>query len=292
MRNGLVKASGMGLVGLMILSLVVTQEASASVTGSNGNFSDWQMIRGQHFIIHIEDRNYFGGKTILQKAEATYSRLSSAFGYSDRTWLGEKRCRIFVYRTKRSYLKGTQRPEWSNASSSFAEEGPMVQGYLESPTLLEAELPHEIAHLIFREHVGIDNPEVPLWLDEGIALWSEGAADPSASRKICSLKNVVAEKAASDELIPLERLNEVRAGMAFPGWASQESVSLFYAQSYSLVNYLIHEYGQPRFAEFLKQLEAQRSVEDSLKKNYGVFFRDLSSFEKEWTGSVQSTRSS
>ena len=50
--------------------------------------------------------------------------------------------------------------------------GKKIISYTWSRGFLESLLPHEMAHLIFRDFVGFRG-EIPLWLDEGIAQWAE-----------------------------------------------------------------------------------------------------------------------
>ena len=64
---------------------------------------------------------------------------------------------------------------------------------------------------------------------------------------------------------------------AMPG--RLEDISLFYAQSWSLVRYIMDEYGHIRMQEFLKDLDAGRNTVDSLKIVYGITPKEL---ENDW----------
>ena len=64
---------------------------------------------------------------------------------------------------------------------------------------------------------------------------------------------------------------------AMPG--RLEDISLFYAQSWSLVRYIMDEYGHIRMQEFLKDLDSGRNTVDSLKIVYGITPKEL---ENDW----------
>ncbi len=276
--------------------------------------SSWQIIKGQHFIIYLQGNDLFLGQKTLQEAERLYDRIASSLGYFDRSgWLWENRCAIYLYQNRRSYIKGAQRPAWSNASSSFgsgneaqrstvkhsgavprrqccfassAKEAeprtPIIQASAESETFLAAELPHEIAHLVFRQFVGVNNSQVPLWLDEGVALWQE-----KLGARAERLEGIVRQAASERRLISLSSLSGAQETNHLPTWASQQSISIFYAESFSLVKFLISRYGEARFAEFVRHLKNGDTLEESMRGTYGSSFRNLSSLEYEWQHSLE-----
>lgn len=247
---------------------------------------DWVVIKGRHFVVQVEGESARGfGQEVLREAERAYARISASLGCAGQeSWGGKKRCGIFLYKDKASYLADTQAPVWSNASSGYYPEK-VIRGYCASPTLLESELPHEIAHLVFRGLVGVENANVPLWLDEGIAFHFE------EGRRGAILEEFLRKNAVEGKTIPLADLFRVPQGMA-PGWSSpDQSASLFYAASYSLVNFLIERDGQGRFAKFLREFRQGSDFPKALERNYGRSFRSLNDLEKEWSGSLKFARS-
>jgi len=264
----------------LLLILFVNNLCSAS-TGE-----DWVVVKGRHFVVRVEGEGNGGfGQEVLRAAERHYSRITSVLGGAPReSWTGEKRCEITLYRDKDSYLGNTQAPAWSNASSGYGPKK-VIRGFCASPTLLVSELPHEIAHLAFRGFVGVGNGEVPLWLDEGIAFHFE------EGRRGAILDDYLRKNIVGGKAIPLADLLQAPQGMAPGAWGSpDQSASLFYACSYSLVNFLITRDGQGRFVKFLRDLTQDRNLPEALGRNYGRSFHTLNDLEKEWSSSLQIMR--
>jgi hypothetical protein len=63
----------------------------------------------------------------------------------------------------------------------------------------------------------------------------------------------------------------------------RDTVDLSYAQSYSIVNYLIQAYGQPKMTEFLIALRDGASTDEALLKTYGF---NTDGLETEWRKAV------
>ena len=124
---------------------------------------------------------------------------------------------------------------------------------------------HEMSHLVV--HRLTDNPYLglPVWLDEGLAMYAEGALDE------ISVGNLNRAVAAG-------RLFSVRS-LASPFSAFGDQASLSYAQSYSLVEFLIDRYGQPRLLELLMVFRQGSDYDAALKRVYGF---DMDGLDERW----------
>jgi len=260
--------------------------------GQTAGSQDWKTLKGKHFLIHIQpnasqDALFFGQK-VLTEAERYYDRIQTTLGHLNQDpWLWDHRCHINLYRDKQSYVKEAGRPSWSSASASF-DGVPTIDSHLGAKGFLETELPHEIAHLLFREYVGVDNANVPRWMDEGIALFNE------KSDRGSMLDKMVRAKAHEGRLISLAALSGNFNNVELSGakWGSEESITLYYAQSYSIIQFLVDRFGQPRFVEFVRSLKNGGTVEQSLRKTYGTRFQNLASFENEWLKALNFSKTS
>jgi len=248
--------------------------------------ASWAQVKGTHFIAHLEDGDRFFGKEVVREAERFYSRVATTLGYSDReAWLWGNRCHIYLYENKESYHQQTGRPLWSNAAASYMPHK-TVQAYRSSTTFMESELPHEIVHLVFREHIGLENGKVPLWLDEGIALLLE------EGDRVSRLDAILETHRAAGGLAPLAAMSQASEGPRFSGAPSAGiPVSLFYAESYSVVKFMVDRYGPGQFSSFLRDLRDGAEMDAALKKNYGNNFQSLASLEEEWQGSLRASKS-
>jgi hypothetical protein len=121
---------------------------------------------------------------------------------------------------------------------------------------VDAVLAHELSHLVL--HLGLAEPylDVPLWLDEGLAMVAEGDL-PSADRRL--LERAI----RADELMSLRSLS------SFPGRA--ELVPLAYAESHDVVTYLWTDRGPDVFRAFIADLgTGESTVDEALLRHYGA----------------------
>jgi len=120
---------------------------------------------------------------------------------------------------------------------------------------------HELTHLVIHQVVFNPYNDLPTWLDEGLAMYIEGPLEPVF---ISLLVNAINE----DELITVRSLSS-----PFSAYA-EESV-LAYAQSYSLVDLLINNYGQGQMLELLNTFREGSGYDEALQKVYGLDMDDL-----------------
>ncbi|MBM2824826.1 MAG: hypothetical protein HW402_490 [Dehalococcoidales bacterium] len=117
------------------------------------------------------------------------------------------------------------------------------------------ELTHQVVHqMTFNPYGGL-----PSWLDEGLAMYVEGSLDSGFAAFL--------EKAiADDTLISVRSLSS-----PFSAYAGQSYLS--YAESRSLVEFLITTYGRSKMLELLDAFHQGSSYDGALVKVYG-FDRD------------------
>ena len=114
---------------------------------------------------------------------------------------------------------------------------------------------HELTHVVthFAGEGGIG--ELPAWLDEGTATYSEGDWE---SRRGFALNNAV----GNDDLL------SVRSISSQPGDPSR--VELFYGQSADIVDFMIAEFSEESFAQLFAVFNAGSTVDNALMEIYGV----------------------
>ncbi|MBS3820671.1 MAG: hypothetical protein GVY16_00170 [Planctomycetes bacterium] len=131
-------------------------------------------------------------------------------------------------------------------------------GELSIPMLTNV-LPHEICHLMIEEFMAQAVPgrrnaaRLPLAMKEGLA----GLAENDGSNEQTELAGAAA---AAEQHIPLEDLLDIdRYEQAAPP-------ALFYAESYSFVDFLHSRLNRRQFGELLKHLRRGRDVHDALQR--------------------------
>ncbi|MYB43123.1 MAG: hypothetical protein F4X76_13290 [Chloroflexi bacterium] len=113
---------------------------------------------------------------------------------------------------------------------------------------------HEAAHIV--TSVAGDGPftSIPSWLDEGTAVYMQNSQ--------LNYDDAVAFAIAADRTI---RLRNMEAPSNNPN-----EVNLFYGQSWSVVDYMLEEFGEQRFAELYRVIREGATTDSGLQQIYGV----------------------
>jgi hypothetical protein len=256
------------------------------------NAEDWLESKGEHFIVYYKNDDKFA-KDVLDKSEVYYRNIASGIGYPRYSdfWLWDKRAKIYIYPDHKAFLRATGQPAWSHGEADYKEK--KISSYVWSRGFVESLLPHEIAHLVFRDFIGFEG-QVPLWIDEGVAQWAEEA-------KREHLKSLARELFKNDLLMTIKELMNtnlkyiklkdvvyMRAvitkggedGVAF--MTGEKLVDNYYIEGFSLVNFLIEKYGAERFARFCRELRDGSMLEGALKSVYPSEIGSFKDLEKAW----------
>lgn len=243
---------------------------------SAGDKQPFQEVRGEHFLVEFTDeqeRTVAG--QVLDRAELYYGKITSDIGRSrhQQSWAWDRRVRIVLYPDQFSYNRFTGQPQWSKAYASRYSKffsSRVIVSWLGQPGFLEEALPHEIAHLVLWDFLGFSS-KVPLWLEEGIAQLAE-----SDKREI--VQQAIKQVQASGQIIPLAAL----AGTDIVNEKDIAKVSLFYAQSLSLVLFMIEKHGRDSFRRLLRELRDGKDFEQALQTSYPLVFPSVNDLEKRW----------
>jgi hypothetical protein len=133
-------------------------------------------------------------------------------------------------------------------------------------------LVHELTHLVVHQATFSPYGQLPLWLDEGLAMYNEGELDPV-------LRSYLEDAISKDELISVRSL-------CSPFSAYSEKASLSYAQSYSLVEYLLDNYGQDSMLDLLAILKEGSTYDEALIEVYGF---DIDGLDARWRATLTSS---
>ncbi len=231
---------------------------------------EWQELKGDHFIIYFVGDKAFS-KEVLRKAEQYYDNISGDLGYSRRSnfWQWENRSKIYIYEDRESFTTTGGYPHWSEGIAEYSTR--TINTFSGSRNFINAVLPHEITHLIFRDFVGLDNPNIPLWLDEAVAQRQE-----PYKRKV--IKNAVKYIYEQGRTIPLTKF----MNMNVMEETAERIVAAFYIQAMSIVEFLTEEYGTDRFISFCRGLRDGKGIEEALQFAYPTSMRSVEELEQKW----------
>jgi len=124
-------------------------------------------------------------------------------------------------------------------------------------------LRHELTHVVTAEAGDSPFGSLPAWLDEGTAVYSQEDKGGYADAVEAALRG--------GEVLSIREMT------AAPG--EPEKVNLFYGESGSIVQYLVDEYGQAKFAQLFAEVKSGRTTDQSLNEVYGF---DQDGLENKW----------
>lgn len=216
---------------------------------------------------------------MLQRAELYYNKVAAHIGYSryQDFWTWDERVKIVVYANQSVFTKETGLPPWSKGGAIHEKrffKSRAIITFKQEQGFLDGFLPHEIAHLIFKDFTG-NRSDIPLWFEEGIAQLQERGKKEAANQM---LKKFVAK----DYYFSAEGLYraDIRHEM------NSVKVAIFYAQSVSMVDFLISKYGSESFMTLCSHLKRGKSLKKAIILAYQPSINSLSEFEKRWLAAM------
>jgi len=224
----------------------------------------WQTEKSQHFIIYYQEDTTGFVKELINQAEKYYNSIVDELGFRRFDfWSWDNRAKIYLYKDNANYLKDTRRAAWSGAMVSIKTR--TIKTYIGQDNFFDSILPHEMTHIIFREFIG-DRNDLPLWLDEGIASSQEKT---SLISRLGIAKNIVNQ----NNYLKFDSLFEIRdSALIVP--------HTFYAESVSIIIFLLEEYGSERFLDFCRKLRDAEPWRQALLVTYHFF--NFEEMEQVW----------
>lgn len=128
---------------------------------------------------------------------------------------------------------------------------------------------HELTHVLVGHLTFSCLGDVPTWLNEGLAVYSEGDLDANSAAQLN-------DAIQNDTLLTVRSLSVGFSEVS-------DKASLSYSQSYSIVKFLIGTYGQDKMTELLTTLRDGTTVDDALRKVYGF---DVDGLEAAWRAAI------
>ncbi len=290
-----------------VISLLL---AGVTVAGYCQDELSWHQQDSTHFIAYYtecdsstlqpgDSQSDFIEK-VLSEAEESYRNVSGYFGYEKRSsfWTWDRKVAIYIYPDRESYQKHTDTPEWSLGVANYKKR--TISSFSGCQDFLGGILPHEITHLVFREFVGL-NKSIPLWLDEGLAQWSEiarrkerysqikdhvmrGSVMPLSSFATVDISLV---RDTEDSIYIRQAIQEDGAeGAPLPIFLTGRGfVQLYYLQASSTIGFMLERYGTLKFAAFCRQLRDGAELDYALSSAYAPSITTVDDLEEEWLAS-------
>lgn len=221
---------------------------------------EWDVLEGDMVRLYWHDQGAAFGEGFYDAAVAAAEDLSSEFDVTPKDPIS-----IVIYNTHDELMSTLQASsaEWTGAVN-FGDDGVIAIG-LGPMSWMERVIPHELTHAMLNQVTKPPFGEIPRWLHEGLAMRSEGGMNTEE-------RSTLADAIDKDALISLRVLNSAFAD-------AREQAILSYAESYSLVTFIIDEYGTEKLGELIAVFAEGAHYDDALGEVFGV---DMDGMEDLW----------
>jgi Peptidase MA superfamily len=226
----------------------------------------WQTRRESNLSLHTYNASADMQRQLLQAAVNGATRLRDELGP-----LPIEDVHLYIYDSTEAMRQAILfEPQWTGGMA-FAEFRTIILG-IGAQDLewgLDA-VEHELAHVIVGNLVSACYSRLPTWLSEGLAMVAEGGLDPESQA-------MLDQALADDTFYPVRALTD-----SFT--EDPSGASLAYAQSYSLVTFLLEQYGRERLLDLLAASQAGSSPDSALTEVYGFDTEGLEQAWRAWIG--------
>jgi len=221
----------------------------------------WQSLTEGKITMHWYEGEQSFAEQIMSAVQQALVRLAEDTG----AYLN-KPVKIYVYANSRDLQGAMIFPQEWTGGVAFTRYGIIAIGI--DPNNLpwgKRAIAHELTHLVVHQMTFNPYIDLPTWLDEGLAMYTEGTLG-------VGFVNYLNRAITENSLISVRSLSS-------PFSAYAEESYLSYAQSYSLVEFLITSYGQGKMLELLTTFSKGSSYDGALEKVYDF---DMDGLDNLW----------
>jgi hypothetical protein len=225
----------------------------------------WRSVSGGNIRLHWYKGDAPFAAAMLGAATSALARLSQTTGVTQ-----EAPIDLYLYASYEDMRDAVlYEPGWAGGLA-FADSNIVLMGV--GPENLDwgkTAAAHELTHVLVGHLTFSCLGRVPTWLNEGIAVYGEGGLDETSA-------------AALATAIKANQLMSVRV-LSGQFTEHADKANLSYWQSYSLVNFLVGEYGSEKLLALFGTLRDGRTIEEGMDQVYDL---SLDDFEDRWRASV------
>ena len=226
---------------------------------------DWQTVSAENLNLHW----YSGDQTFAQDLlQAAVKGLD--FNRTKSGLVAESPIDLYIYANTNDLKDAIlYEPSWTGGLA-FPAHDIVILGISQSQLDWGRDsIVHELTHVLVGHLTFSCLGGVPTWLNEGLAVYSEGELDAGSQNQL-------------DEAIKDNTLLTIRS-MSTGFSEIADKALLSYSQSYSVVKFLIETYGQDNMIQLLTLLRDGVSIDDALTQIYGF---DVEGLDNAWRESV------
>ncbi|MFH0846844.1 MAG: peptidase MA family metallohydrolase [Chloroflexota bacterium] len=235
---------------------------SAQIEFTDQGYPWQELTEGQVTIYWYEGGSSFA-QTIMASAQDGLARLSRDTGVTP-----AKPVRLFIYASPRDLLESMINPQEWTGGVHFARFDVITIGIpLNELEWGKRAVVHELTHLIIGQITFNPYSGLPVWLNEGLAVYNEGEFDPA-------LAQFLTQAIKENSVISVRSL-------ASPFSALSSRAYLSYAESRELVEFLISRYGSDKMFKLLLKFREGTSYDAAFMEVYGFDMDGLNTIWQE-----------
>ncbi len=228
------------------------------------NRYSWQSLTEGKVTIYWYEGEQSFAEEIMSTAQQALARLAEDTG----AYL-KKPVKIYVYADAQDLQGAMIFPQEWTGGVAFTRYGIIAIGIApHSLSWGKRAIAHELTHLVVHQMIFNPYNHLPNWLNEGLSMYTEGELEVGFTTR---LERAITE----NSLISVRSLSS-------PFSTDAEKAYLSYAQSYSLVEFLITDYGQGKMLGLLNTFREGSSYDGALEKVYGFDMDGLDSLWRDY----------
>jgi hypothetical protein len=226
---------------------------------------DWQSITSGQLHLHWYGKDKAFAQRMLNAGLEGLKRNETQAGLTT-----DSPINFYIYPNYADMRDATlYEPSWTGGQA-FSEVNIVIMGISQSDTEWDQNtVIHELTHVLVGHLTFSCLGDVPTWLNEGLAVYSEGKLDDASQQQLD-------DAIRNDTLLTIRSLSSGFSEIA-------DKMYLSYSQSYSVVKFLIETHGQEKMNALLGTLRDGNSVDDALQQTYGF---DIEGLEDAWRQSI------
>ncbi len=226
---------------------------------------NWQTLSQGVIRLHWYQNSQAFAQDLLNTAYNGLSRIEADAGLST-----DQPIDLYIYASNQDMKDAIlYEPSWTGGEA-FPEHNIVIIGIGPSDlTWGRGAVVHELTHVIVGHLTFTCLGGVPTWLNEGLAVYSEGELDPTSQAQ---LNNAI----QSDSLLSVRSLSGNFSEVT-------DKANLSYSESYSLVKFLLDTYGREKMTALLLALRDGNTPDQALTAVYGF---DVDGLEDAWRAAI------
>ena len=224
---------------------------------------DWHSLDSDQVTIFWYEGDLSFVQDLVDAADEALERLAGEIGVAL-----EQPVKLYIYASSGDLRNALIYPQEWTGGLAFPGYGTVIIGI--SPDNLawgKRAIAHEMGHLVVHQALPGFYGHLPVWLDEGLAMDAEGDLRPD-------LQTMLNKAIAHDTLFSVRSISS-----SFP--TDPDEARLCYAESYSLVQFLIDTYGSDKILNLLAVLNEGNTYDDAMLEVYDFNVDGLNAIWRE-----------